>query len=68
MKEINEYIESNTRLYEEAKKEYEETQDESERLRLRNLMEGYKYYVLGLRDARDFIIKDMKEYIEGVNK
>lgn len=65
MKEIEYYIESNTKLYEETKKEYETTKVESEKLRLKNLMEGYKYYVLGLRDAKDFIIKDMKEYFEG---
>ena len=65
MKEIEYYIESNTKLYEETKKEYETKKVESEKLRLKNLMEGYKYYVLGLRDAKDFIIKDMKKYIEG---
>ena len=68
MKEINEYIESNTRLYEEAKKEYEETQDESEKLRIKLNIEAYKYYVIGLRDAKNFILADIKKYIESEKK
>lgn len=64
MKEIEEYIESNTRLYEETKKEYEQTKSESERLRLKDKMDCYKYYVIGLQDAKHAFIKEMKKYIE----
>lgn len=55
MKQIEEYIESNTKLLEECKKEYKETKCESERLRLKNRITAYEYYIMGLKDAKKYI-------------
>lgn len=55
MKQIEEYIESNTKLLEQCKKEYNETNSESEKLRLKNNITAYEYYIKGLEDAKKYI-------------
>lgn len=64
MKEIDYYIEINTKLYEEAKKKYLHAKDKNEKIRFKSLMENYKYYVIGLKDAKDCIINDIEKYLE----
>lgn len=59
MKQIEEYIESNKKLLEKCKKEYELTKSESERLRLKNNMTAYEYYIKGLEDAKKYILEEM---------
>ena len=60
MKQIEEYIESNKKLLEECKKEYEAEKCESERLRLKNKMTAYEYYIMGLQDAKKYIEEESK--------
>lgn len=55
MKQIEEYIESNKKLLEKCKKEYEMTSSESEKLRLKNNITMYEYYIEGLQDAKKYI-------------
>ena len=55
MKQIEEYIESNKKLLEQCKKEYNETNVESEKLRLKNNITAYEYYIKGLEDAKKYI-------------
>ena len=55
MKQIEEYIESNKKLLEECKKQYENTKCESEKLRLKNNMTAYEHYIMGLQDAKKYI-------------
>lgn len=55
MKQIEEYIESNKKLLEKCKKEYEMTSNESEKLKLKNDMTMYEYYIKGLQDAKKYI-------------
>ena len=68
MKEIKEYIESNTRLMKETEKKYKETENEFERLRLHEKIEIYRHYILGLQDAVKYIEKEMNEMIKEMNK
>lgn len=63
MKQIEEYIESNTKLMEEREKEYEATSSESERLRLYNTITAYKYYIMGLQDALRYIEEEKERVI-----
>ena len=58
MKEIEYYIESNKKLMEQAEKEYRETENEYERLRLHEKIEIYRHYILGLQDAVKYIEKE----------
>ena len=58
MKQIEEYIESNKKLLEECKKEYEMTTSESEKLRLKNKITMYDYYIKGLEDAKKYILEE----------
>lgn len=55
MKQIDYFIESNKKLLEEYKKEYENTKCESEKLRLKNKMTAFEYYIKGLEDAKKYI-------------
>lgn len=55
MKQIEEYIESNIKLLEECKKEYDATKNEYERLRIKSNMIAYKHYIMGLKDAKKYI-------------
>lgn len=59
MKQILEYIESNKKLLEEYKKEYEKTKCESEKLRLKNIMTAFEYYIKGLEDAKKYIEEEV---------
>lgn len=58
MKQIEEYIESNKKLLEECIKEYETTKSESEKLRLKNKMTAFEYYIKGLEDAKKYILEE----------
>lgn len=55
MKQIEEYIESNKKLLEKLKKEYDATKNAYERLRIKNNMTAYEYYIKGLEDAKRYI-------------
>lgn len=55
MNQIEEYIESNKELLEKCKKEYEMEKNEFEKLRIKNNMTAYEYYIKGLEDAKKYI-------------
>lgn len=55
MKQIEEYIESNKKMLEDCKRDYEKTSVESERLRIKNIMTAFEYYIKGLEDAKKYI-------------
>ena len=60
MKEIEYYIESNTKLMQEKQEEYdkliqEKPYDDMELARLREWINGYKGYIQGLKDAKKYI-------------
>ena len=61
MKQIEEYIESNKKLLEEIKKEYESTNEYEEKLRIKVTMTAYEYYIKGLEDAKKYILEEGKE-------
>lgn len=63
MKQIEEYIESNTKLLEKYEKEYEDTKCESEKLRLKNNITAFKYYIKGLVDAKKYIEEEKEDTI-----
>lgn len=65
MKEIEYYIESNTKLMQEKQEEYnkliqEKPYDDMELARLREWINGYKGYIQGLEDAKKYIEKEGK--------
>ena len=60
MKQIEKYIESNTKLMEETEKKLAQTKVESEKLRLQNQITAYKYYIMGLRDAKKYIEEEVR--------
>ena len=57
MKQIDEYIESNTKLMQEEIDKFNEADpnNETELLRIRMNIERYNYYILGLKDAKKYI-------------
>lgn len=60
MKQIEEYIESNKKLLEEIKKEYESTNDQyEEKLRIKVNMTAYEYYIKGLEDAKKYLKEEI---------
>lgn len=59
MKQIDYYIESNTRLLEEKMKEYEENECESDKLIIKDYITAYKYYIKGLEDAKKYILEEI---------
>lgn len=61
MKQIEEYIKSNKELLEKYKKEYEMTSSESEKLRIKNVMTAFEYYIKGLEDAKKYILEESKQ-------
>ena len=63
MKQIEEYIESNTRLMEEAIEEFNniDPDNEYELQQQRLKIERFDYYVRGLKDAKKYIEEEMNE-------
>lgn len=61
MKQIEEYIESNKKLLEERIKTLKETSDEEERRHQRLNIERTRYYIMGLEDAKKYILEEEKE-------
>lgn len=60
MKQVDYFIESNKKLLEKYKKEYENTKCESEKLRLKNNITAFEYYIKGLEDAKKYIEEEVK--------
>lgn len=58
MKQIEEYIKSNKELLEKCKKEYEMENNELEKLRIKNNMTAFEYYIKGLEDAKKYILEE----------
>lgn len=61
MKQIEEYIKSNKELLEKCKKEYKMTSSEAEKLRIKNNITMYEYYIKGLEDAKKYILEENKK-------
>lgn len=61
MNQINEYIESNKKILEERIKVLKETFDEDEIRHQRLNIERIRYYIMGLEDAKKYILEEEKE-------
>ena len=61
MNQINEYIESNKKILEDRIKILKETFDEEERRHQRLNIERIRYYIMGLEDAKKYILEEGKE-------
>ena len=68
MKEIEYYIESNTKIMEEKIKQYENTdpENQSELLRLKWWIDKLESYIEGLRDAKKYIEKEKGDKDEAI--
>ena len=60
MKEIEYYIESNTKLMQEKEKELKNTTNERVKEEILIMIERYKYYIMGLQDAKKYIESELK--------
>lgn len=61
MNQINEYIESNKKILEERIKTMKEIFDEEEKRHQVLNIERIRYYIMGLEDAKKYILEEEKE-------
>lgn len=66
MKEIDYYIESNTKLLKDRIEARNNTTDLEERKRLTILIKETDYYIRGLKDAKEYIKKELGDKNETI--